>query len=173
MSDSNPLPPAPLPSSKIKKSEAPETYKMQRLKIKYDFFKWFCGTFIIGLFTALSTQIIKSHEETVRTREAETKYLTPLLTQYLTLAGDSNIRYDKCEEMAKFLSLTVIDEDYKTKWVNLYNYCDARVKKYKATKIANKQTIDSLNRIKNENLKLLAQVKGKDIQQVQSIQKTL
>jgi hypothetical protein len=111
--DKNTPPPAITPakaasSKPASKRVTAESEEVRKMKIRFDFWKWFCGTFIIGAFTAISTQIIKVHQLQLETRKEESAYLQPLLTQYLTLIGSNELKYNRCAEMCKFLSLTML-----------------------------------------------------------------
>src|SRR5665213_4049681 len=103
--------PADKPKTKPlqKKSGQDEAHKT--LQAKYNFWKWFLGTFAIGAFTAITTFIIKEYQLKLETRKAESVYLSPYLKSYMELFSNNKLGYDRGSDMAKFLSCTVVDPD--------------------------------------------------------------
>lgn len=147
-------------SNSGKKVPTAEELDIKRMKIRYDFWKWFGGSFLIGAFTAISAQIIKSHEATIRNRQVENTYLSPLLQQYMGNA-DNTTKYNKGRDMATFMALTVDDDDYRKKWQRLYKYCDSMYQLINITNMKVTKSQDSLIKIQNQVKYTLAEHKGK------------
>ncbi|PWK70827.1 hypothetical protein LX99_04534 [Mucilaginibacter oryzae] len=142
-------PPAKAAGAPAKKGAAKtpsDTPEIRALQIRFNFYKWFLGTFLIGAFTTVTTFILKEYEFKLKTRQAESTYLKPYLDNYMKLFGKNLLGYDRAADMAKFLSCSVVDKDYKQGWNDLFEYCQKRTTELKAKN-------DSITRDSIENSK--------------------
>lgn len=98
-------------------NEPSEDYQLKVLGYKWDFLKFFLGTVVLGIATAVSTYIFKSYELKIEARKAESTYLQPYFTTFLEVT--KNNQYQRGIDMADFLRLSAVDEDLKKAWTEL------------------------------------------------------
>lgn len=101
------------------------------IKIKeyrYDFLKFFLGTFIIGVAGIITTCIYKGYELKISSRQTENEYLNSYITQYNNLyTSDSLGKYDKIAEMFEVLSIATTDADMQKRWDSLRRYFQGKI----------------------------------------------
>lgn len=97
-------------------------------EFRYDFLKFFLGTFIIGIATIITTSIYNGYQLKISSRQTENEYLNSYITQYNNLyTSDSLGKYDKIAEMFEVLSIATTDADMQKRWDSLRRYFQAKI----------------------------------------------
>ncbi|WP_440132743.1 hypothetical protein [Chitinophaga sancti] len=115
---------------KIKENETPlsEEAIVKIKEYRYDFLKFFLGTFIIGVAGIITTCIYKGYELKIASRQTENQYLNSYITQYNNLyTSDSLGKYDKIAEMFEVLSIATTDADMQMRWDSLRRYFQGKI----------------------------------------------
>lgn len=95
---------------------------------RYDFLKFFLGTFIIGVAGIITTCIYKGYELKISSRQTENEYLNSYITQYNNIyTSDSLGKYDKIAEMFEVLSIATTDADMQKRWDSLRRYFQGKI----------------------------------------------
>lgn len=139
---------------------------------KYDFLKWFLGTFIIGAFGTLSTCIFKDYELKMQQRQQEMISLGPHIANYLSLLNQDNNKFDRAFYMTEFLSQTITEDKLKAGFIILRDSCLNRMRNetrsYKDTLKQIQKKEDQLKKeittITADSTKLVSTAKMSDIQ---------
>ena len=156
---------------KVKIIEGSEEYRSKIVGYKYDFWKFFLGTFILGAAAAISTYIFKNYELKIASREAESKYLSTYLDKFIS--DKDTLRYDKALIIADFISRTSLDPDLKQSWIDYRNFakhiCDSVHRKVDSTKQATSKIVNDANNSIKENLTKLSALKKKHYTEPSSI----
>jgi len=95
---------------------------------KYDFLKYFLGTFILGAFTAYTTYIYKCYELKMQERKEDMISITPYMTQYLDILKNDGMKFDRAFYMAEFLSYTITESELKNGFSALRDTYALRIK---------------------------------------------
>ena len=97
-----------------------EEFRAKIIAYKWDFWKFFLGTFVLGVAGVACTWVFKRYELKIANRKAESEYLQPYLLQYLTLLDKDTVRkYEKAYNMAEFITYTLTDDELKIGWDRL------------------------------------------------------
>jgi hypothetical protein len=158
-------------------------------EFRYDFLKFFLGTFIIGAAGIITTSIYKGYELKISSRQTENEYLNSYITQYNNLyTSDSLGKYDKIAEMFEVLSIATTDADMQKRWDSLRRYFQAKIAvitdsigKYKDSVSVVSIKVDSFKQVQQDlevKINTLAKVKSLDgnaekIEQLQTKQEQL
>lgn len=119
-----------MPLFKEEKSQQPlsEDAIIKIKEFRYDFLKFFLGTFIIGIATIITTSIYNGYQLKISSRQTENEYLNSYITQYNNLyTSDSLGKYDKIAEMFEVLAIATTDADMQKRWDSLRRYFQAKI----------------------------------------------
>jgi hypothetical protein len=95
-----------------------------------------------------------------------------LILSYLDLIDSNELKYNRCAEMCKFLSLTVIDKEYKAGWDSLYHYCAIKAPAHDSAYMKYQTSIDSLKKaIASVNTRKAVYIASGQKQQALGLQK--
>lgn len=116
----------------VKNREYSEDFLIKRAQFRYDFWKYFLGTFILGATAAITTAIFKDAEVRLANRKEESAYLGPYLATFLGTI-DEDPKLDKALLMAQFVSRTATDKDLKKGWTDLRIFLKRQIDSIKLT----------------------------------------
>ncbi len=118
----------PMLTSKENTTPLSEEAIIKIKEYRYDFWKFFLGTFIIGAAGIITTCIYKGYELKISSRQTENEYLNSYITQYNNLyTADSLGKYDKIAEMFEVLSIATTDVEMQKRWDSLRRYFQGKI----------------------------------------------